>query len=103
MSHGGAQDALQAIDGLGSEPLLEGLDGDAQGRGQVVERRVRIAEPSEDQALDEAGSCDFAFAFDESGVTSGVVGGVGQEGLQDGGQSVYADSHEGLLWGVCWV
>ena len=98
-----AEDPAQAIDGPVVEPLLEGLDGDAQGGGEVLELGLRVGHPAEDQALDEAGAGDPADAADEAGVLGGLVGGRRQEGLQGGGQRLYADRHGRGSSGACLV
>src|SRR5262249_7526547 len=91
----------QAIDGPVIEPLLERLVGDAQRGGEVLELGVGVGHPAEDEALDEAGAGDLADAADEAGLPGRLVGGVGPEGLQGGGQGRYADPHGGLLWCGC--
>lgn len=100
-AHRGFEDAARAVRRLRGEALIEPLAGKRRragggGPGQGGEGGVGVAEPAEDEGLDEGGAGRGARAPDEAALAGRPIGDGGQQGLPGGG-TVGDTDHRTLL------
>ncbi len=74
------EDGLAERGGLGRPALVEGLSRDAEGAGEMLERSMGTFEPAEDECLEELGTGEGPFPFDEGGEASQFIGTGAEEG-----------------------